>query len=326
MSWRTVAILSATLAVPTLFAPARAQAQPAAADPPSAGGSQEADELAARREEAGKLADQAYDQMNQARYAEAIALFRQADERFHSPMFMVFIARCEDELGRPADALAHLEAVAGEVLAEYAPNSFRKAQQEARDAIPELMKRVPTVTIAIAGAEGGTVTVDGKPAELGVALRLNPGDHQFVATAGGASQTRQLALSQGATEQLKFQFGAGQSANDGDAGGPSLLAPGIAFGIGGAAALIGAITGGIFVGKAGAHKDACGNDGVCPPELESEGDSIRTLGTVSTIAFVVGGAGVIAGTVLLFIPSSDETAAAARLEVHPTGASLAIPF
>ena len=59
----------------------------------------------------------------------------------------------------------------------------------------------------------------------------------------------------------------------------------------------------------GKHEDlerACPG-GVCPPELADDLAAAKRLGTFSTIAFGVGGAGVVLGTVLLFTSSSSSS-------------------
>jgi len=283
-------------------------------------------DLTQRRAQAATLADTAYDLMNKGLYVDAIDLFRKADARFHSPMFTVFIARCQDKLGRPADALANMERAANEQLADYAPASFRKAQDEARAAIPALMMRVPTVTVDAAGGSGATLVIDGKPAAFGTPVRLNPGNHQVVAMSAGESQKQEVSLAEGQAENLRFEFGVDQVTGADNDTGASYVAPGIAFGVGGVGLLIGAVAGGIFIGRADEHKEACSDDGVCPPELAAEGEEIRTLGDVSTAGFVIGGVGLVTGTVLMIVTSTDSGGEPAALRLGPTGASLTVAF
>jgi hypothetical protein len=99
------------------------------------------------------------------------------------------------------------------------------------------------------------------------------------------------------------------------------LPAGIAYGVGGAGLIMGVITGAIFVGRADDLKARCPDDR-CAPEDEEEGDAVSTLGTVSTVGFVIAGIGAVAGTVLLFtVPGDDdeEPSNEAQVRVGPGG-------
>jgi hypothetical protein len=93
----------------------------------------------------------------------------------------------------------------------------------------------------------------------------------------------------------------------------------VALGIGGAALLGFAITGGIFASKAGKLKDDCAahdpaNPTDCGPDLKSEGDSVAALGNASTALLVLGIAGIGVGIPLMVLSSKkDEPSAAFRL-------------
>lgn len=93
----------------------------------------------------------------------------------------------------------------------------------------------------------------------------------------------------------------------------------VAFGVGAVGIGVGAVTGALAMSKASSIDKAC-PDKQCPASEKSDLDSAKTLGTVSTVGFVVGGVGVIAGVVLLVAggpPSSGSvstTAKAARVE------------
>lgn len=83
-----------------------------------------------------------------------------------------------------------------------------------------------------------------------------------------------------------------------------------AFGVGGAGLIAGAVTGILAAGKHGDLADRCPNN-VCPPELQGDVDSYQTLGTISTVAFIVGGVGVAAGAVLWFTAPKEKPATTA---------------
>ena len=106
-------------------------------------------------------------------------------------------------------------------------------------------------------------------------------------------------------------------------GPPAWIWPAIAYGVGGVGLIMGAAAGGVFLGKQSKLKEACENDGdgdpnTCPPDQQSEGDSVKTVGNISTAGWVIAGIGVVAGTVLLFVPIGDEgSVVSADLHVGP---------
>jgi hypothetical protein len=73
---------------------------------------------------------------------------------------------------------------------------------------------------------------------------------------------------------------------------------------------VGGVTGAVVIGRANDLKARCQGN-LCPIADKAEADAARTLGTVSTVAFAVGAAGVAAGVVLLVLraPASEGSAA-----------------
>jgi len=110
--------------------------------------------------------------------------------------------------------------------------------------------------------------------------------------------------------------------------------PTVAYGVGGVGLIMGVAAGGAFLSKQSALKDACEADGdgdpnTCPPDKQGDGDSVKTLGNVSTAGWVIAGLGAAVGTVLLFTLDMDADGAAAmapRLHVGPTSVMLAGRF
>jgi len=89
----------------------------------------------------------------------------------------------------------------------------------------------------------------------------------------------------------------------------------VAFGVGGAGLVVGAITGIIALGKAGDLKDQCtAGKSSCPPTAQSDIDSYKSVGTISTIGFIVAGVGGVAGVVLLLTAPKDNGTSAATSE------------
>ena len=81
----------------------------------------------------------------------------------------------------------------------------------------------------------------------------------------------------------------------------------IGFGIAGAGAIVGGITGGIALSKASDLEDACPNK-VCAEDQRDAFDSGNALSHVSTVSFAIAGAGAVLGVVGIFLSdfSSDS--------------------
>jgi hypothetical protein len=87
----------------------------------------------------------------------------------------------------------------------------------------------------------------------------------------------------------------------------------ISWAFGGAALAVGAGFGVVAIkGKTDLESKCHNNE--CTPNLQGQLDNAKTAGTISTISFGVGAAGLILGTVLYFTagPSSSERSAHAR--------------
>jgi hypothetical protein len=299
-------------------------------------------EVQARREEAGKLADQGFDLLKNKRWDEALEKFRAADNTLHSPMFVLFQARAEEGRGHLVEAQKLMQRVIDERLPDYAPESFLQAKQEAKQAMAAVSPRVPSMSVKLSGAEPATttITIDDRPVEgaaSGSLVPVNPGQHKVVATTTDGRQVdRTVSVAEGEKREVALDLG-GASVNQppppetpSSTQGRSWLAAGLAYGIGGAALVVGAITGGVFVGRANDLKDRC-PENHCSPDDEAEGKSVSTLGNVSTAFLVIGGVGIVLGTIFVFVPlegSSDPgsgqatSSYAPELGVGPTGLQL----
>jgi hypothetical protein len=189
------------------------------------------------------------------------------------------------------------------------------------------------------------VVLDGAPinaASLGVRRSIDPGSHVLqvsadgfkaaelhfdVAEAGSANEAVALdpdlsAAAAGPSNGAAAPAGTPSAGSAGPAAGASMtvvpssgggggargVLPWVAFGIGGAGLITGAITGGLAMGK---HSDLA-NSGhcvgmACDDTQQSNLSSYHTVATISTVGFIVGGVGVAAGVVLLLTQPKAET-------------------
>lgn len=205
---RTARTITVALAFvcPVLLA-ARVCAQPA---PEAARTHSTAQELIAKKA-AKKLADEGEERMKSGDFAEAYELFRQADEQFHAPTFVIRQARAKVKAGALVEARDIYQRVLAEKLAKNAPGPFIKAQMDAKKELAGVEKRIPFVIITLVGAPPNVrVKVDGTaiPAErLGQQLAQDPGLHTFVASVeGGETITSVVALREGKQVPVELVF------------------------------------------------------------------------------------------------------------------------
>jgi hypothetical protein len=274
-----------------------------AAPPPRAPG---APVTQADREAARSLAEKAFEHYEAGECPRAIALFRQAEERFHAPPHMLFIARCEAKTGRLLEAREIFQAIVDEKLSPDAPGPFRDAQVSARAELNDVEIRLPTLEIVLASAAlGASVTLDGRAvarAQLGAPIPLNPGEHVVVATLGQARFERRARLIDGGgATRIDVTLAIAQAPSRRVNHVPMF----IAFGVGVAGLGVGAATGILSLTKVGELEDRCPTKR-CEPGLAGMADTAKTLGTASTIGFVVAGVGAATGGAFLVLRPFDE--------------------
>lgn len=301
-------LLSAAAVCLAVLSPAALLAAPTASD----------------RDAARRLADKGAELFDAGKYEEALDYFRRANERVHAPTFLLKMAQAKVKLGKLIEGRDIFQQIADEHLAPQAPESFVNARNTARRELEDLKPRIPTLQIVVTGAPLSevNVTIDGTSLQsIDQPIAQDPGDHTVVVTgSGGASVTRSVTLREGSAERLEVSL-AQKPAGDEDAGSRGSLAPAaVAFTVGGLGIGLGAVMGALALGKAADIKATCTNN-VCPKNQQAEADSAGTLADVSTISFVVGGVGLAAGTVLLFLrpgggsEGDAKTARAPRVSV-----------
>jgi len=297
----------------------------------------------AERQAAVALGEEALELFEQGRWAEAYARFDKADRMTHAPPLVLYMARSQRNMGRLVEARQLYQRLAEEELHELAPEQFVKAKTTAANELATLDQRIPKVTIEVKGAPAAQirVTLDEVPLEqeqLGAPIPMNPGKHTIEARAEGfSSATVTVELSEEAGSQsvalTLTEPGEGspppprvEPASDSTQG---PWWPGaVVLGVGGVGLVVGAITGGMAMGKVDDIKSRC-IDNHCPPEDEEQGSNADTLATVSTVGFIAGGVLAAAGVVLLvWRPggSSDAPDASATLRVSPAGVQLSGTF
>jgi hypothetical protein len=288
--------------------------------------------LAGRQDLARTKAEQGLKLFSTDRWQDAYDRFREADQLYHAPTLMLYMARCQRKLGKLIEARGLYEQLLSEELSKDAPAAFVEARTNGKSELVALRERIPAVQIVVTGVPSGKahVTLDGaKVATYEEKQELNPGNHKIEATAdGGEHVGMSFTLTEGTTQKVELALGLrstakaaavpapsaspASSAPPRDAGG-SFLPASIAFGVGAVGLGVGAVTGILSLGKVHDIKKRCiGND--CPTSDKEKADAARALGNVSTAGFIAGGAGVATGVVLLALRRGKS-------EERPTSAS-----
>ncbi len=269
----------------------------------------------ADRATARTLARDAEQALNAKDYPKAIDLFTRADALVHAPTLLVALAHAEIGMGKLVEAQETLVRVAREGVAPNAPPAFARAIESARKELAAIEPRVPSVVIQVAGAKDVHVTIDDAPvpsAALGVKRAVNPGAHVVRANAEGFAQAEaRFTVAEGGSESVRLELQpatAAQAASTALPPAASVDAPApaagstqrivgfTAIGFGVAGLGLGAVTGGLAIGKRNDALAACKNG--CSAS-QSDRSSYYTLGTVSTIGFVAGGTVAVGGVVLV---------------------------
>ncbi len=265
-------------------------------------------------------------------YKTACAKFYESN-RLDPAVGTVFnIADCEEKQGHVATAYAKFQ----EVMQQLTPPDDRIPIAQKR--LSALQGRVPKLTIRLApGAPAGTRVlrdqVELGAASLGTSLPVDPGDHVISVTAPGTQpQSVHVQIAEGQNRSIDVAPGPALSStpaprHDGGratTGGSDHRTLGYVIGgVGVAGLAVGAITGGMVLGKKNVVDKNCDSAKRCNPTGYDAAQAGRTLGVVSTTGFIVGGVGIAAGAWLILSSHSSERTALIP-SAGPTGAGLTV--
>ena len=260
---------------------------------------------------------------------DAIDKLARSERLFHAPTTLARLGECQIQVGKIVDGTESLNKVVRETLAPGAPNAFGQAQERARRVLAEAKPKIAKLKIAVAAPPDValSVKVDGEPmppANLNTNRPMDPGEHVIEATAPGYKIARgKVSLAEGGSDTVALTLEVDPDApkaplaaatttrtdttdakrslasSPGSAQAePSRIPAYVALGVGVAGLAVGGIFGGLALRKKGDLNDNCLN-GVCGSGQKSNLDDGKTFGTVSTVGFIVGGVGVVAGIVML---------------------------
>ncbi|MDP9001978.1 MAG: hypothetical protein M3O46_17910 [Myxococcota bacterium] len=316
-----LAAASACLALAALASPAFAQS--------------DADRATARS--LGGDGQQALDSKD---YKTAEDRFRRAESLVHAPTLMLGLARALAGQRKYVEAQETYNRIIREGLPPTASDTFKRALADAKKEVEGVSPKIGGATITVHDAGGAEVLsvkvlLDGSQvntASLGVRRSIDPGSHVLQVSADGYKGAElHFDVPEGGSVDEPVTLDAvlnartpepppgppaapsgsepsGASSPSPGRGGARAALPWVAFGVGGTGLIIGAVAGFVAMGK---HSDLAVHCPVgCPANQQDNVDSYHTVATLSTAGFIVGGAGIVAGVVLLVTQPNRETASA----------------
>jgi hypothetical protein len=277
--------------------------------------------------------------------SEALPKLERAEKLYHSAVVASRLGECYVSVGRLVEGTEILRKVLREPQPTEPTPAFTKALERAQKALDSAKPRIAGLTIKVAAVSELTVKVDGDPvagALLDTEIPSDPGEHTVEASAPGflkaatrisvsegERKTITLTLSRdpnaplpGAVPPSSTSGAANPTAHEAPAAAsnapssqpqpppsPNRTAAYLSLGVGVGAVGAGSVLGIMTMKERADLKSSCPGD-VCPEERQGDVDSAKRLGNFSTIAFGVGAAGLVLGTVLYFTagPSSSDRA------------------
>ncbi|MES1174059.1 MAG: hypothetical protein ABUL62_06995 [Myxococcales bacterium] len=283
------------------------------------------------------LAQKGFEALKRKDYATAEDLFRRADSLVHAPTLELDHARALVGLGKLVEGHERYEQVIREGVAPNAPWQWKAAVVEAQAELVAVNRRMAWLTITVHGGKAPAVQIDGKGvpgAALGVPRATNPGPHLVSASAEGfLANEGKITLSEGQTAEIELALEPDPNAvtvvpppkaprvvvveaAPPPPTGPDRTLPIVLLSAGGAAIVVGAVTGVLALNARSELVSACGGR-KCEPTTETEyedyrqqRDKFRGLGTASGVAFAMGAAATLGGGALwLFTGGSSSSSA-----------------
>lgn len=274
--------------------------------------------------------------------AEAVPKLERAEKLYHSTVVAIRLGECYVSVGRLVEGTELLRKSLREPQTTEPTPALAKALERAKTLIDSTKPRIAGLTVKVAAVQDMVVKVDGvavPTALVDTEIPTDPGEHNVEVTAPGflRSATR-LSVGEGEKKNVTLTLSrdpnaavapvapapeSGAKAAPAPAtapaqtevatsspppppAAPNHTAAYVAWGVGAAGLATGGVLGFLTLQKHNDLKDQCPG-GVCPPEQQSDLDSAKKLGNISTVAFAVGGAGVVLGTVLFFTTGSSSS-------------------
>ncbi len=250
-------------------------------------------------------------------HLEALEQYEQADAIMNVPTTGIEVAKELAAVGKLIEAQQRAVLVEKSPDKPDEPEAFARAREQAAALAKDLETRIPRARIVVQGTEEATIEVDGEVVSSD-AVRLNPGEHTFVARAEATSARATITLKEGDDRviELVLEPHSSEPVPDPKPDEPVPteaavwavpLISWVGFGVGAAGIVAGTITGILTLDTTSFLQAQCPG-GTCSSDYQSDVDRAVTLSHVSTISFAVGGAGAALGALMLVLslPGDDE--------------------
>jgi hypothetical protein len=291
-----------------------------------------ADPSLSDRETARSLMDDGDAKRDKNDFKAALKSYEAADAIMHVPTTGLEVARAQAQLGMLLEARETLGRVNRLLPKPGEPTPFAAARKTAEALTAELGARIPSVTVLVTNPEPGQTTVvvfDGEivpPAASAAPRKVNPGRHSVVARSGSLEKKQDFDVTERESKTVTIDLKPPTVGvvppkpeepvvTSSSSSLPKILIYG-GFGLGLVGIGVGSVTGLMSISQVSDVKKVCPNN-VCPSTSQSDIDSAKSLGTISTIAFIAGGVGVGAGIIGLVLQSKQSTTE----EAPPPGTS-----
>jgi len=123
--------------------------------------------------EAVRLGHEGLTHYEAANWEGALQQFERANQTAFSPVFVLYMARCQRNLGRLIEAVRLLDQLLTRELEPDAPTSWSNAFRDALAELGLIRGRIPSLRIT--GSDLAQATIDGRPARINEPIELNPG-------------------------------------------------------------------------------------------------------------------------------------------------------
>jgi hypothetical protein len=286
------------------------------------------------------LFDQAKRLLKEGKAAEACPKLEESQRLDPGSGTLLNLARCYEQTGRLASAWnKYLEAAAA---AAASGNAQREKEARARatalrPTLSELVIDVSTETKAVSGLE---ITRDGErvgPAQWGVPIPADPGEHRIAASAPGRESWQSVIVVKGPggtfaatvpalppagvapvpanAQPAPAPTGAAEPAHSAGGLGTQRTVALVAGGVG----VVGVVVGSVFGLKSKSDHDEaekyCDGSRCTDARGVTAGNAAHSAGNVATVAMIIGGVGLAAGVTLWF--TAPKAPATAALKVMP---------
>jgi hypothetical protein len=289
---------------------------------------------------------------------EAVDKLDRAEKLRHSPIVLGHLGECQIQLGQWVEGSENLRKLLRDPLPPDPSAALEQTYQRATATLREIKPRIPAMIVNVKVPRDVDITlkVDGKEVPdtmIGVPLPADPGEHFLEVEARGFLKTTSaVRLEPGAKETVTLEPKRDPFATEAKPAdlppptqAPTHVSPPpfattaatppsaesssqasrilayVSYGVGAVGLGVGIGFGRAAMQDENSLSSRC-PDKICPPDAQSDLDSAKTKGVISTIGFGVGAAGVTLGTILLVTSSSSSStntgSAPARPAIRPT--------